>query len=835
MKKIRKSFLCLSLVVLILLSFSMPAFGIDPSELNYKISGYIMPDISTSVSSIPVVYSGTNVAIEGTQFSASTDEKGYFEIPNVPGNSAGYNLKISKPNYLARYIDDMVVTGDVQLSTESAPITIWPGDIQKNGASDGAINLMDVMSVATAFNTNSSSPRYVKDYDLNLDGAINMTDILVIAKYFNKSSSNYLKYFIPLPMIGSLENLKSMLSLKAVSTNPGYWDMNGSPIPVPVATPAPSSASRDYSTTNNQVEGVDEADVVQTDGEYIYQVNKNRIIVAKAYPANDMSIVKVVTFSDDPGFMPSEMLMGDKKLIVIGTSSIRVTPSIAPAPSGVTPTPAPYYMYSSYNKIITKAIILDISDKTNISKLREIDVEGTYLSSRKIGSFLYLVANKTISYYDDLDSFGSLKPAYRDTKVSQNYSELGYSSVHYFPEFVKPNYMTIAGVNVDDITSKAFVSSYLGAGQKMYVSQNNIYIAETNYFSSPIIMPSLSMGIAPTMMPIMPTTRNTNNTLVYKFSMENGNVVYSGKGEVPGNILNQFSMDEYDGYFRIATTVGNVLATGESTSKNNLYIMDGKFNITGKIEGIAPGEKIYSTRFLGNRGYMVTFKKTDPLFVFDLKDPTNPVILGQLKIPGYSDYLHPYDENHVIGFGKDTVESTYGTFAWYQGMKIALFDITDVNNPVEKFKEIIGDRGTDSELLYNHKALMFSKSKNLMAFPVTVMTIPDELKKSTTEPVNSPQYGQFTFQGAYVYNIDLEKGFQLKGRITHIPPEDYLKFGTYYYRDNNYVERAMYINDTLYTLSKGKIKANQISDLTEINTLTIPQTDTSPKPTPTIY
>ncbi len=805
MKRIKKTVLCIFLAVLLLLSANVSAAGTGTSVPGYKVYGYILPDVSVPLSLSPDICSGIKVEIEGTRFSADTDEKGYFEIPGVPENTEGYKIKIDKASYLTRYIENVVVTGDVAVSTETAPISIWPGDILREGVQDGVINLSDVMSIATAFNCTAASPKYVKEFDLNIDSATNMSDILLIAKYFNKASANYIKYFVPLPVVGSFENLKGMLNLES----------QPEVTPVPEPLPAADEDSKDYSTTNNQVEGVDEADIVQTDGEYIYQVNKNRVIVARAYPADKMTVVAVVRFSDDSSFIPSELLLGEHKLIVIGSTAAKA--DYMPLSTGTAPDI--YDPGYSAKRTMTKAFVLDISDKktNNINIIREVEVEGSYLSSRKIGPYLYLVANKPINYYDIRNS--NPKPLYRDSKLNGgSYREIGYDGIHYFPEFVGANYMTIAGFNVEDVNSKVFISSYLGTGNNMYVSEKNIYIARTNYYSTPIIL-SDKASLA---VPIMPSTYNNQNTLVYKFAMENGNVTFSGKGEVPGNIINQFSMDENNGYFRIATTVGNVLGTGENISRNNLYIMDQAFKITGKIEDIAPGEKIYSVRFLGDRGYMVTFKKVDPLFIFDLKDPAKPVILGKLKIPGFSDYLYPYDENHIIGFGKDAVESSYGDFAWYQGMKIALFDITDVNKPVEKFREIIGDRGTDSELLYNHKALMFSKSKNLMAFPVTVMQIPDSLKADTPSSDIS-QYGQFSFQGAYVYEIDLEKGFRLKGRITHISPEEYPKYGTYYSRDDNYVERAMYIDDTLYTLSKGKIKANRISDLKEINTIAIPQ------------
>ena len=273
-------------------------------------------------------------------------------------------------------------------------------------------------------------------------------------------------------------------------------------------------------------------------------------------------------------------------------------------------------------------------------------------------------------------------------------------------------------------------------------------------------------------------------------------------------------MDEHNGFFRIATTVGNVWGTGDNISKNNVYILDDTMNITGKIEDIAPGEMIYSVRFMGKRGYIVTFKTVDPLFVIDLEDPSNPKILGALKIPGYSDYLHPYDENHIIGFGKDTVEIKGN--AYYKGMKIALFDVTDVTNPIQKFSEIIGDRGTESDVLRNHKALLFSKSKNLLAFPVTVMEVNDAVEKYDLA------YGEFAFQGAYVYNIDIENGFKLKGKITHLSDEEYQKPG-YYYNTEKYVERILYIGDTLYTLSKGMVKAHELWGMEESGSVVIPK------------
>ena len=238
-------------------------------------------------------------------------------------------------------------------------------------------------------------------------------------------------------------------------------------------------------------------------------------------------------------------------------------------------------------------------------------------------------------------------------------------------------------------------------------------------------------------------------------------------------------------------------------------------NTIGKLEDLAPGEKIYSARFMGKKAYMVTFKKVDPLFVIDVSEPTNPRVLGKLKIPGYSDYLHPIDETHIIGVGKETIESSYGEFAWYQGMKMAIFDVTDVENPKEMHKIVIGDRGTDSYALDDHKAFLYDKDKELLVLPITLAEIPEEQKKPLGEESISPTYGEPVFQGAFVYRLTLENGFEERGRITHISDEEELKRG-YYYGDEYSVKRALYIGNVLYTLSDKMLKANDLQSLEDL-------------------
>jgi len=261
-------------------------------------------------------------------------------------------------------------------------------------------------------------------------------------------------------------------------------------------------------------------------------------------------------------------------------------------------------------------------------------------------------------------------------------------------------------------------------------------------------------------------------------------------------------MDEKDGYFRIATTDSD--SWNSETNTNNLYVLNENLEIVGKVEGLAKGEKIYSVRFMGNRAYMVTFVEIDPLFVIDLSDPTNPTVLGELKIPGYSKYLHPYDENHIIGFGENTKTNEYGGVVT-DGMKMALFDVSNPNSPKELYSVDIGEKGTYSEILNNHKALLFSKEKNIIAFPVSISEQTGEYRTS------------LKFQGAIVYGLDLDNGFALKGTIAHQKIEN----GYIGYDYTKSVERIIYINDSLYTLSQSLIKSTNMETMEEQDVLEI--------------
>jgi inhibitor of cysteine peptidase len=567
--------------------------------------------------------------------------------------------------------------------------------------------------------------------------------------------------------------------------------LSGGAVP---AAPAPQNgeganlapAATDYSTTNIQVAGVDEADIVKTDGNYIYLASGNKTIIVKAYPPEQAEILSEIALN---GTVIGIFVSRDR-LVVFGEE----TPyypyyDVRRGPTGELPMP----LVTSPKTFIK---VYDISDRENPRLLREISADGQYVGSRMIGDYAYVVVNEPAYGEEGEVNLPTIRVGGNETEIPA--TDIYYSNVsdYYFM------YTTIMAINTqNDEQEPASETILLGASSNLYVSQNNIYL------TFPVWRGNVGDGQA---------------TSIYRIHIDGDQIEYVATGEVPGMVLNQFSMDEYDDYFRVATT------TYEPTRRNNVYVLNMGLNITGSLTGLAQGETIYSARFMGERCYLVTFKKVDPLFVIDLSDPYNPQRLGYLKITGYSNYLHPYDENHIIGIGKEAVAAEEGDFAWYQGIKIALFDVSDVNKPVEIGNYTIGDRGSDSPVLYDHKAFLFDKSRNLLVIPVLVREIDQSDYPEGEYPEGVPDwaYGEPVYQGAYVFNVSLDKGIQLKGRITHIENPADLEQGYYYYYSPFAIERSLYISgeagDVLYTISQAKIMMNNLDNLNYINEVELP-------------
>jgi inhibitor of cysteine peptidase len=561
--------------------------------------------------------------------------------------------------------------------------------------------------------------------------------------------------------------------------------------------------SADYSKTNVQVEGVDEPDIVKTDGTYIYVLADQNLYILKAYTPDNAELLSNISIKDD--VYASELFINNDYLIVFGSSynyPILYGKAIeVDAGSGeeITDGENSWEVSSSVIKIY------DISDKSNPELVKNIEIDGTYFDSRMIGNYIYILSSE-YSYYIYRNYNGNYSLNIPEITIDNDTTKISYNEIYYVdsPEIVDT--MThVISINLEDLSvnEKSFL---IGASENMYMSENNINLVYTNYDynTRPLLEGSY--------------TSNEEKTIIHKIQVNNGEINYINKGEVPGRVLNQFSMDEYNGFFRIATTQGYSWDEN-NPSKNNIFVLNENLEQVSSINDIAPGEQIYSARFLGEKAYLVTFKNIDPFYTIDMSDPYNPTILGYLKIPGYSSYLHPYDETHIIGIGKETIESDDPNFAWYQGLKIALFDVSDFENPIEVDKIIIGDRGTDSPALYDHKAFLFSKEKELLVIPISLYEIDEETKNKYDE-FPGPDYGEFTYQGAYVLKLNLD-GFEYRGRITHVSEVEKIENENWWYwpETNSYISRSLYIEDILYTISNKMVKMNSLDDLSEITSI----------------
>ncbi len=528
------------------------------------------------------------------------------------------------------------------------------------------------------------------------------------------------------------------------------------------------SSGGGHSDTNVQVQGVDEADIVKTDGSFIYQATDQKLKITKAEPVKDLTVVSELRYKD---FYPNQLFLDGDQLVVIGNhwnEKMMYGSKQSSADDMILP------MHEA-----TRAIIYDISDRSNPVVQKTITLEGNYVSSRKIDNHVYLITNK----YADFWILGEHPEADLRPRTAQvngdeevELEAVPYNEISYFPDSNENNFMTIASLDLNQPQEDASITTYVGSGNQIYMSKESLYVAVPNY----------SYG---------PHWTNNESTELYKFGVEGTSVEFRANGSIPGYLLNQFSMDEHKGYFRVAATKGQTW-DDQSPSSNNLFILDGGMNVVSSVEDLARGERIYSVRFMQDKAYVVTFKEVDPLFVFDLSNPNEPKVLGELKIPGFSNYLHPYDENHLIGFGYDTKleKDQWGTRVIPNGVKISLFDVSDPTNPLEKHTEIIGGQSTHSPLNYDHKALLFNKEKDIFAFPITMYN----------ENQKDGSY-RLAFEGAMVYGVDPEKGFTLHTKITH------QQENTLYEDWENMVQRILYIDKHLYTVTPKEIKATKIT------------------------
>jgi uncharacterized secreted protein with C-terminal beta-propeller domain len=666
----------------------------------------------------------------------------------------------------------------------------------------------------------------------------------------------------PMKTFASYEELRTFLNASSTNNGNSYWRATsegaGQFVLSPTATEvaitsgsvpkAEDQSANDFSTTNIQVAGVDEADSVKTDGKYLYVIANNSqvVYILDANPQNAAVLSKI--FLNNTYLYGVYLSADGSKLAVIGNQYV---------PYYVDNTFSGEYTIKSilpyWNSGTTFVYVYDVSNKAAPVLARNFTMSGNYVNSRMIGNYVYNIVTESAYLVNET----VILPAV--------FSGLEVSTIDptkiYYADFNESyySYTTIVSLNIMDAAEQATnMTLMMGGAGTIFVSSSNIYVTypETVYetiepTATPTVTPMPSKDNSSEPLPIVvtpwypivrPVWQGTN---IYRIQVSGASMTFAAEGNVTGNVLNQYAMDEYNGYFRIVTTAYEYdnETSWSGTQQNNVYALDMNLKVVGALEHLGTGENFHSARFIGNRLYMVTYQNTDPLFVIDMSQPSDLNLLGELIIPGYSDYLHPYDETHLIGLGKDAVVDDGINFAWYQGLKLSLFDVSDVNAPKEVAKLIIGDRGTSSEALYDPKAFLFDSSRNLLVIPVDLYLIDpnaSEPQRSTAtndssvssksaasligSGSSSSQYGSFVWQGVYIFEVSVDGGFVVKGNVTQFDNPTVLFNdpsltirSDYPWTDyDHFISRSLYIDDVLYTFSQSRVQLNSLADFSLI-------------------
>lgn len=573
-----------------------------------------------------------------------------------------------------------------------------------------------------------------------------------LPKLKNKFEFDKLQSFYPSQQIYYTMRLENAPAAEASSTTAGAKD---------------SGQEADVSQTNNQVAGVDESDIQKLDANFLYTIKDNAVQIFKL-GRQDLGLHLQI---EDPTFFPSQLFITKDYLITIGTETRLETQVIESEKRiGIMP------IYHQQPLMVRFYKISDLATK-KIDNIMSYGVEGNFVAARLIDNYIYLVANQ-YSYYGPMVSPVLYQRSQQTKLVEQT---LPIDNMSYFPGQGSNMMLYTVGINLDQLNMSGLdVKTYLGGAHTAYATADALYLAGQSYSG-------------------MWWRESSQKTELYGFDLNKGKVNFRATGSVPGTLINQFAMDEHNGFFRVATT--NWLyneKTNEQTTSNDLYILDKQMTQVGQLSGLAPGERIYSTRFMGDRVYMVTFRQVDPFYVIDASKPEAPSVLGYLKIPGYSSYLHPYDDHTIIGIGMET--EAIGERVVNAGVKISLFDVTDFKNPIEKDKVIIGKGNSYTDVSWDHKAFLFNKNRNIMAMPIMA------------QGAN----GEWSTQDAYIFSFTPEGMLNQRGKISHATGTVGVPVPDYNYWEE-YISRIFYVNQDLYTISNKWLQLNDFDTLKPIN------------------
>ena len=581
-----------------------------------------------------------------------------------------------------------------------------------------------------------------------------------------------------------------------------------------------SSGSDDYSKTNLQVAGVDEADIVKTNGKYIFAIGNGTLSIVSADGANSklLSQTKLTTEYSRPvtngtkhfSTYPNDMYLAGDTLIVVRGKTVYTEPELGEYDGKELP-----YFGFNYKRWWgwydyehqTEAVYYDVSDPSSPVLVNTFAQDGSYLSSRLADGVLYLITNHSVRSVDD-SGIPELDPGvYVPCVYEWNGGEAGTddrtfaddadpekcplepSSIAIMPNVTSTQYLVVSGVSAatgDLIGSQ----SVLGGGSNVYMSRSNLYVSLYNYSNNVTATTRTEDGIE--------VRRHEEGTVteILRIALNGGNPELMATGTVPGEPINQFAMDEYDGTFRIVTQIWNYSYdehvypenyTGvyrsdnwKNENTNAVFVLDPDLNVIGEIRDLSKDERVYSVRFDGTVGYVVTFRQTDPLFAIDFSDPTHPEIRSALKIPGFSEYLHVFKDGLLFGLGYDADEATGRT----NGMKMSMFDVSDPYD-VREIATLKLDSNY-SEALYNHKAILVDAEKNLIAFPAD--------------------------NGYAVYGYDaIAERFFRKGEISFS--------GGWWWGET----RGLYSGDCFYVVNPDYVVVLDLERLTEITSVEIPQ------------
>ena len=615
-----------------------------------------------------------------------------------------------------------------------------------------------------------------------------------------------------------------------------------------------SSENRgEHGETNEQVAGVNEADIIKNDGKFLYIVPAQKTYWEyQNFLEYGKKLETTTSASDDvasdtiyftPGYNPNEKLYEDmteedfiNKIFIVETgkngaltkkSAIKVGKhenekikysevkeifvdnerliaivdcySYYGEEDREETENKSVYRYSNY-KMITCAVSYNISNKEKPVEEWRVYQDGDYLSARKIGNKIVLISNYNVPlYFDNIKITDYCVP---EVYCGETACRIPSDDICVMGEVKDSSYVVVSTLDATNHKETFNSTAVLGGGENVYCTQNNLYVTSGRFEET---ISSKDGAVAEI---FMIDDSALYSTEILKFDISGDKIEYKTKGKVPGTALNQFSVDEYKNHLRIATTNGNF-----QNAKNNLYVLDNEMVIVGMIEGLAKGETIKSVRFMGDTGYVVTFEQTDPLFVIDLTNPEKPEVLGELKIPGFSNYLHPVTENYLLGIGVNGDDN-----GAKNGMKVSLFDVSDKKNPKEvaKFEVQPQENGDnlwgylDCSAFYDHKAVCWDSKNLTMYIPYRVTT-----EYMHTED-NSYHSEFYKTDNVIALQVNTTKG-ELK-KLNNYVVEKSDDYG--YYKP---VNRVTYIGETIYSYSQdgSEICSFNKASAEKLNTITL--------------